>query len=76
MIDHPRFGKIRSIAVKADLKAGEELLIDYGYVKQYVEVRPNKEEFFVCLPSRINAPIHVAERVTLPVGVELRRNVF
>ncbi len=38
MIDHPRFGKIRSVAVKTDMKAGDELLVDYGYIQKYFEV--------------------------------------
>ena len=32
MIDHPRFGKIRSIVLLKDVKAGEELFCDYGYL--------------------------------------------
>ena len=42
MIDHPRFGKIRTVAVKADMKAGEELLVDYGYIQQYFEVKTTR----------------------------------
>jgi len=36
MIDHPRFGKIRSLVLLRDMKAGEELFVDYGYVENYV----------------------------------------
>jgi len=35
MIDHPRFGKIRSIVLLKDLEANEELFADYGYLEQY-----------------------------------------
>ena len=31
MIDHPRWGLIQSLVVTRDIKAGEELLHDYGY---------------------------------------------
>ena len=37
MIDHPRFGKIRSIVVLKDLPTGQELFCDYGYMQQYVQ---------------------------------------
>ena len=36
MIDHPRFGKIRSLVLLRDMKAGEELFADYGYVENYI----------------------------------------
>ena len=35
MIDHPRFGKIRSIVMLKDVGANEELFVDYGYIEQY-----------------------------------------
>ena len=35
MIDHPRFGKIRSIVLLKDLEANEELFADYGYLESY-----------------------------------------
>ena len=35
MIDHPRFGKVRSLVLLRDMKAGEELFVDYGYVESY-----------------------------------------
>ena len=35
MIEHPRFGKIRSIVLLKDVKAGEELFCDYGYLDKY-----------------------------------------
>ena len=37
MIDHPRFGKVRSVVLKEDLKAGDELFCDYGYLDQYMQ---------------------------------------
>ena len=37
MIDHPRFGKIRSIVLLKDVQAGEELFADYGYLEQYAK---------------------------------------
>ncbi len=37
MIDHPRFGKIRSIVTLQDLPAHSELLVDYGYLDQYAK---------------------------------------
>ena len=37
MVDHPRFGKIRSIVLKTDVKAGDELFCDYGYLDSYVQ---------------------------------------
>ena len=37
MIDHPRFGKIRSIEMTKNATAGEELFIDYGYIDQYIQ---------------------------------------
>lgn len=37
MVDHPRFGKIRSIVLKKDVHAGEELFCDYGYLDDYVK---------------------------------------
>ena len=36
MIDHPRFGKIRSIEMTKNALAGEELFCDYGYIDQYI----------------------------------------
>ena len=30
MVEHPRFGKIRSIVTYKDLPAGQELFCDYG----------------------------------------------
>lgn len=35
MIDHPRFGPIRSIVLMEDLEANQELFADYGYLEQY-----------------------------------------
>ncbi|XP_059082047.1 histone-lysine N-methyltransferase SETD7-like [Tigriopus californicus] len=37
MIDHPRFGFIRSVVTKQALKAGEEIFCDYGFLKQYAQ---------------------------------------
>jgi hypothetical protein len=37
MIDHPRFGKIRSIALLRDVQAGQELFVDYGFLEQYAQ---------------------------------------
>jgi len=37
MVDHPRFGKIRSIVLKSDVLAGDELFCDYGYLDDYVK---------------------------------------
>ena len=37
MIDHPCFGKIRSLVLLRDLKAHEELFVDYGYVQNYAQ---------------------------------------
>ena len=37
MIDHPRFGKIRSIVLLQDVEANDELFVDYGYVEQYAQ---------------------------------------
>lgn len=37
MIDHPRFGPIRSIVLLEDLEAGQELFADYGYLEQYAQ---------------------------------------
>lgn len=36
MIDHPRFGKIRSIEMTKDATAGDELFCDYGFIEQYI----------------------------------------
>ncbi|CAB4063061.1 SETD7 [Lepeophtheirus salmonis] len=38
-IDHPRFGKIRSIRVIKPLRPYEELSIDYGYIQDYFRVQ-------------------------------------
>ncbi len=35
MIDHPRFGRIRSIVALKDLEDGDEIFCDYGYLDQY-----------------------------------------
>ena len=37
MIDHPRFGKIRSIILLEEIKTGQELFADYGYIQNYME---------------------------------------
>ncbi len=37
MIDHPRFGPIRSLVTLANLKTGTEILCDYGYVEKKLE---------------------------------------
>ena len=37
MVDHPVFGKIRSIVLKSDVQAGDELFCDYGYLESYVQ---------------------------------------
>jgi hypothetical protein len=37
MVDHPRFGKIRSVVVMQDLEPGTELLTDYGYLGNYIQ---------------------------------------
>ena len=38
MIDHPRFGKIRSIILTKDVEANEELLTNYGFLEKFIEV--------------------------------------
>ena len=37
MVDHPRFGKIRSIVLGKDVPANEELFCDYGYIQNYMK---------------------------------------
>jgi len=38
MIDHPRYGKIRSIVLLKDVEANEELFFDYGYLDNHSRV--------------------------------------
>lgn len=37
MYDHPRFGQIRSVALKQDLIPGDELFCDYGYTEKFLK---------------------------------------
>jgi hypothetical protein len=37
MIDHPRFGNIRSIEMTTNATAGDELFCDYGFIDQYIQ---------------------------------------
>ena len=39
MIDHPRFGKIRSIEMTRNARSGEELFCDYGFIDQYIHTQ-------------------------------------
>ena len=38
MIDHPRFGKIRSIVLLKNVRANEELFCDYGFLENYTRI--------------------------------------
>ena len=37
MVDHPRFGKIRSIVMLQNASTGQELFCDYGYIDRYIK---------------------------------------
>ena len=46
MIDHPRFGKVRSIVLTRDVEANEELLTHYGFLDSYVQTEGLLKKIF------------------------------
>ena len=46
MIDHPRFGKVRSTVLTRDVEANEELLTHYGFLDNYVQTEGLLKKIF------------------------------
>ena len=46
MINHPRFGEIRSIEMTRNAKAGEELFADYGFIDQYIQAETTVRDIY------------------------------
>ena len=46
MIDHPRFGKVRSLVLTRDVEANEELLTHYGFLDNYVQTEGLLKKIF------------------------------
>ena len=54
MVDHPKFGKIRSIVLSKDVQAGEELFCNYGYLDTYVKSEATLKTLFRVAKMIIN----------------------